>query len=1109
MTAILLLLIGVAPPMRPQAVGPTRNVRSVRASGGLVEPDIGESEAIQERIQDYLKRHGDRGRIDPERQRRRVAQEYQRFRREAAARVPGSSSLGIGGSEWISIGPTNGAGRMTAIAPVPGAPNTVYAGAAGGGVWKTTDGGLTWLPLTEGLHDLSVGAIAVAPSNPSIIYVGSGEGGYIESFIPGIGLVKSVDGGANWILPESVVATTFYRISVHPTDANELVAGTNGGGFRSTDGGAHWSNVISHAEYGDVADLVRDPMNPKVLYATTWCALRDCTFLSAHVLRSEDGGVTWSDRSAGLPTNGLGVFERTSIAIASSDPRILYAARGVQEFFGRLGVRSHIYKTTDGGLTWNDLSSLANDLSTSHYLGVQAFYDNALVVSPTDANSVLAGGVNYVRSTDGGASFSRAFTDSVTHVDCHDLRYHGSRLWIANDGGVETSDDGGVTSTARNTGLVTRQFYALAIDPVNRDRVIAGSQDNGTVQRLDSSTLWRNIDGGDGFGCAIHPLSPEIAWSSVQFGEIWRMRDAGSATKPSREKVSPPFESDESGSFHSLIRLDPREGNTIYSASTRLWASRDGGETWRPFPTATTDGSDWSVFDDIRAIALPSRDSPLLIIAKGNVVFQSADRGATWTAGRGLPDAVVTNVEIDPGDPSRAYATIATTTGPSLYRSDDGGLNWTASAAGLPAFAAQVLRVDPTDSTDLFCGTDVGVFHSTDRGASWARFGVGLPSASIHDVQVLDDGSLLRAATYGRGIWELQVPSSGNNPPFARIVSPDGSLDVAVGASIDFDGEVGDLDAGDSATGTWFFPDDGAAISVAPAGSPVQHTFRRSGIFPVALAARDSHGARSSATVTISVREAADACATPVVIPGAGPFPYTRGWNDAAGSKEPSDPLSFCQPGSAAPGSTWLEFTPAVTGIYTFSTCTDVNTTVSIYTGPACGPYSPVPIVCGTIGAPGSDCGIGTTSLDVTLTAGQTLRVLLAGVVEENVGPVRLTISLPGTSSNALRVDRLDRMRGPVGGGTLVVINGRGFGNGASVLFGGVPATDVAVLGANAITARTPPHAAGPVDVSVTIPGAGTGALGNGFHYETPESANRSAVGPAKRRPPVRTLPPR
>src|SRR5262245_40968835 len=236
--------------------------------------EIGEAQAILARARDYLRRHGDLGAIDPEGQRRRVAAAYERFRRETDLRKRGLFPRGVEDAEWISLGPTNAGGRMTAIAPIPGSPSGAYAGAAGGGVWKSTNGGDSWQPLTDGLHDLSVGAIAVAPSNPLIVYVGTGEGCHANAFIPGIGLVRSLDGGETWILPESVVATAFFRISVHPDDANELVAGTNLGALRSTDGGATWTSVISVDDYGEVADLVRDPTDPKILYAATWCVRR-------------------------------------------------------------------------------------------------------------------------------------------------------------------------------------------------------------------------------------------------------------------------------------------------------------------------------------------------------------------------------------------------------------------------------------------------------------------------------------------------------------------------------------------------------------------------------------------------------------------------------------------------------------------------------------------------------------------------------------------------------------------------------------------------------------------------------------------------------------------
>jgi hypothetical protein len=213
---------------------------------------------VEDRARHYLNRHGDYGRIDPLRRLRLVQQEYERRRRDRARTRP----LAVGGSNWTSLGPTNIAGRMTAIAPHPTVAGTLYVGAAGGGVWKTTNGGLSWVPLTDDINDLSVGAVALASSSPNTIYLGTGEGGPGADFIPGIGLLKSMDGGATWEFPATVLATQFYRLSVSPTNPQDLVAGTNAGGFRSTDGGTTWTEVISREIYSDVTDIVRSPSNP-------------------------------------------------------------------------------------------------------------------------------------------------------------------------------------------------------------------------------------------------------------------------------------------------------------------------------------------------------------------------------------------------------------------------------------------------------------------------------------------------------------------------------------------------------------------------------------------------------------------------------------------------------------------------------------------------------------------------------------------------------------------------------------------------------------------------------------------------------------------------------
>src|SRR5262249_24399357 len=248
----------------------------------------------------------------------------------------------------------------------------------------------------------------LAPSDPDIVYLGTGEGGIAIDFIPGIGLLKSTDGGNNWIFPSSVIATTFYRISVHPANALEVVVGTNRGGLRSTDGGSSWSTVIDPNVYKDVTDVIRDPVDANVLFATTWDEMRwcivsgVCSFSSPRVLKSTDGGITWSELSNGLPqSTGAVRGYRMSIAISPTNHADLYLVYGLLNAATGDEV-SHIYKSTDSGTSWADLPGIwANtNGSVSHFLAGQAWYNNTIVVSPASENVVIAGGTFYVRSTD-------------------------------------------------------------------------------------------------------------------------------------------------------------------------------------------------------------------------------------------------------------------------------------------------------------------------------------------------------------------------------------------------------------------------------------------------------------------------------------------------------------------------------------------------------------------------------------------------------------------------------------------------------------------------------------------------------------------------------------
>jgi photosystem II stability/assembly factor-like uncharacterized protein len=1054
---------------------------------------IGENGCAGARVLEHLERHGDYGVIDPEALLYVTRGEHERRMLE---RRQGLGADAIAGNVWSSIGPTNGAGRAIAVAPHPTVIDTAIIGAAGGGAWKTTNRGLNWTPLTDTLPNLSVGAVAYAPSDPTRVYLGTGEGGYAIDFIPGIGLLSSDDGGATWNLPASVLASMFYRISVHPADPNELVVGTNRGALRST-GGANgpWSTVTD-ATYGDVTDIVRDPSNPSTLYAATWdrnrwCARNTCApeqnFVTPTVLKSIDGGATWTPAGAGLPLSTRTIrVERTSIAIASSNPNTLYALTAL--FDADTGKTfSHVYKTVDGGGSWSETGlALSDDQRIYNLLGTQGWYDNTIVVSPGDANVAIAGGVYYARTNDGGATWTFPFISAMPHVDVHDLRYDSAgTLWIANDGGIWVSADHASTASSRNIGLVTRQYYAMAMDRVNRNRILAGTQDNGTNLRTDSGgTVWSSFSGGDGFQCFIHPDAPGVAFSTFQFADLLKTKTAGSLA-PLTMPSGPVFDETERKPFFSVLESDPSNPSILYLASTRVWKSTAGGESWVPLSMNTVGGGVWGT-ETIRSISVAPTDPATIMVAKAGRVLRTTNGGTSWiVVTNGLPGRNVTHLEISPLHRDTVFATIAGTSGPSVYVTTDGGINWSARADGLPSFSAMVLRFDPTDASTLYVGTDVGVYRSTDDGATWSRFGSGMPAVAVYDIQILSDGSVLRAATHGRGIWQLAVSGNTNRQPTVSIVTPAASnLTVARGSTITFSGTASDPD-GDPYSLQWTFPDD---WSTAGASSAV-HTFDRPGTWPVSLTAKDVHGSVGGDGLLVSVLESSDNCATPLVLPSAGPFPWSVTIDSEVASTQPG--LEPNTGGSCYPfrvlRSMWLSFTPAVSDTYAFSLCTSrVAGFIAAFEGPACGPHAALPM-CLTNTLLSGNCG-SDSQTTLELTAGVQYRFLVGSYYSNSFGPITVTIQ------RATAVAAAIRSVSPATGsqGTKVVLTGSGFADGATVRVGGVPAIDVTVISPTVIAAVVPAHVAGSVDVSVTV-GATTMTSSNAFTYTVVGGRRRAA----------------
>jgi hypothetical protein len=673
--------------------------------------------------------------------------------------------LAIAGSSWSNVGPTNVAGRVSAVAVDPGNTQIVYRGTAGGGVWKSTDGGSTWTVLTDSLGDLSIGAVALAPSNTQIVYVGTGEGALGIDGINGIGFLKSTDGGATWSLPVSVTATKYFDLSVHPTNANEILAANNSGIQKSTDGGASWATKFS--TYAGTA-LARDPSNANNVVATVWDIISATPTWKGWVYRSTDAGETWTKTGGDAAPFSTTDTGRMAVAIAPSSPSTVYllaaSAAGDSKSCSSTPVdQTGIYRSTDGGVTWAFRSNPTTGVcgSYSSILSGQGWYAIVIRVDPANVNTVYGGGLDVWKSTDGAGTFTKksawnagVSASNYVHADIHAMTWQGATLLIGNDGGMNKTSDGATSFSNMNTGVVTRQYYSIALNPTNKPFIIGGAQDNGTNLRTTTTTTYSEVIGGDGFGVAANPTNTTTMFGTVYSSRIFRSTDSGS----SWPEITPSYGASENAPFISPLTMDPNTPTTLYTATNFLWRTTNNGTGWTKM--STTDLGDGGTRGYVTKIGVAKSNSSYVLVGTGNgYVRLSTNGGAAWSSPlAGLPAKYVAHVEFDPTTTSTFYVSFAGgTTDGRLFKTTNGGTSFTQIDAGLPNFPVHVIRVDPTDTTALYAGSDLGLYKSADGGTTWARWGTGLPAVSIWDVGILTDGSVVRAATHGRGFWELAV----------------------------------------------------------------------------------------------------------------------------------------------------------------------------------------------------------------------------------------------------------------------------------------------------------------------------------------------------------------
>ncbi|MBS1859160.1 MAG: hypothetical protein JST11_27550 [Acidobacteria bacterium] len=705
----------------------------------------------------------DMRRIDAAARARRQSTHGTRPAAQAFAVTTDSTNWTAIGPQPTDPGPNATSGRINAIAIDPRDNNVIYIGGADGGVWKTTDGGATWTPLTDAQPSLAMGALALDPSDPDIVYAGTGEANFAGDSYYGAGVLKSTDGGATWTnLPGPFARDYFSALAVHASNGQILVAAVKSGVWRSTNGGLTWAQTLAGVP---AISIFFDPADTNGV----WASLGNPNGSARNgVYHSTDAGLSWRQvtGAAGfaLPTNNVG---RIDLAMAPSAPSTLYAQ--IQDSStANFGALLGIWKTTDAGATWNKLQVPAS------FWGTQLWYDNTIRVSPADPNVVWAGALQIYRSTDGGANWTplpvAGANGTSIHVDFHALAFtpDGSRLLLANDGGLYSTTD--ITAARpnwnnHNSTLMLAQFYpGMAVDPADPAIVLGGTQDNGS-QRHDDAGTWSRVSCGDGGYAAIDPAFPSIAYAACQKIDV--RRNAAVGASPWVSAVYGIDQGDQK-QFISPLVLDPSNPQTLYFGTARVWQSRDGAGHWQAISPDLGGG-----LTTIKTIAVAPADPGTVYAGTGARVQATTNAldgtAAVWTdRSAGLPNRTVTRVAVDPVNPATAwvvYSGFAASTAVQgyVFKTTDGGATWTNVTGNLPATPVNDIAIDPDVPDTLYLGTDIGVQMSNDGGATWSTLGNRLPNVVVHALALDRRARVLRAGTHGRGVWEIALPLAGQS----------------------------------------------------------------------------------------------------------------------------------------------------------------------------------------------------------------------------------------------------------------------------------------------------------------------------------------------------------
>ncbi len=717
---------------------------------------------------------------------------------------------------WTSLGPYDwqrtsgwnpGVGRIVCIDVDDSNPNLIYVGSPTGGLWKTTDGGANWQVLTDSFPVMDIWSVEIDPTNSNIVYMGTAGGG----------VLKTTDGGQTWNQTGSI-GGTIRDILIHPTNNNIVFAArTNfisGAIYRSTNGGTSWSQVSSV----NTEDLRFKPGNPNIVYGC-----------GSDFQRSTDGGITWT-----TITSGITASARMKMDVSPANPNYIYIVQASGNIFGR------VYRSTNSGVSFTIREEY--DGSTNNYLGYssngtdnrgQASRDMAITVSNTNAEEIIIAGIILFKSTDGGDNYT-PLTEwflpnslGYVHADVEVLDYVGNTLFIGSDGGIYNSNDNGSNFTDLTAGLGIRQFYRIGCSQTDPNVVSGGSQDNGTSVMRGPSRNWVDWLGADGMETFIDYNNANNLYGTSQYGSMYRSTNQGNSSTG----ISKPTGVG-NGEWVTPFEIDPITPSTIYVGFDQLYKNTTSGTGGAAGWTSISSFSNGNMDE----MALAPSDANTIYVSFSNQLFRTTDGGANWTNVSSSLSGLINYISVDPNDPQRVA--VATSNGSRIYLSNNGGNSWANITANLPNIGANCVLLDGTAENGIYVGMQSGVYYKDDFLGTWIPFLTDLPRVRVLELEIVNSIGKIRAATYGRGLWESDTYSgnNGNLPPVANFVAS--ATTGVIGQAITF------TDASSGAPNTWAWSFPGGTPSTSSIQNPIV-TYSARGTYDVSLSATNSNGSDS------------------------------------------------------------------------------------------------------------------------------------------------------------------------------------------------------------------------------------------------------------------------